>query len=64
MPSGVYARDTMSRDYRGFKRARMVKRGDGFGTDAVVLVNCDSCPAEIERTNSAVKLAQREGNVR
>jgi hypothetical protein len=60
MTSGVYARATMTRDYRGHARVRMRRRRDGFGTEAVVLVRCRVCACEMERSGSAVRLAARE----
>lgn len=47
--------------YRGLPRLRMVRRTWGPGTSAIVLAHCRDCGCELERTASAVKMAQREG---
>lgn len=39
----------------------MKRRYDGSGTDAIVRAHCEDCGCELERTNSAVKMAQRAG---
>lgn len=59
MTSGVYPRDTMQRDYHGFRRLQMVKDADGK-TEAIVAASCDDCGCDIERTSAAVKLARRK----
>lgn len=46
--------------YRGFPRLRMVRRTWEPGTIAIVLAHCRDCGCELERTASAVKMAQRE----
>jgi hypothetical protein len=61
MPSGVYTRDTMSRDYHGLKRIRMEQRPGAIGTRAVVEATCGECGCPLERTAEAVRLAKREG---
>lgn len=60
MPSGVYERNTMARDFRGFQRVRQVRRAGGEGSEAIVAVSCRECSCPLERTAKAVKIAARE----
>jgi hypothetical protein len=59
MTSGVYPRNTMSREYRGFPRVR--QRRTNEGSYAVVAGSCEDCKCPVERDAKSLRRAQREG---